>query len=146
MVKGNNFRTHASFGLKSESLDPQLITDLLGIRPVIAWRKGDVCHAASGPRVRDSGIWRVDTLNAVELSEIEPHVCFLLSLLEPRAKEIIAIQERANADSAIVLWWNGSCATDGYSLSAPLLARLAVLCNRLDFTFRHEDQPVATSP
>jgi hypothetical protein len=125
--------------MRSDQLDVARITARLGIAPTTAWNKGDVVESGKfAGHKRESGIWRFETESSVDSDDPLPHIEYLLELLEPQKEIVAAIALEMNAVRSVSTWWNAYAPTAAYSLSAPTVARLCTLCDRLDLRFDYE--------
>ena len=59
----------------------------------------------------------------------------LLAVLEPRAAAIRAAAKNAKATVSVGIWWEPEAGQGGFSVSADVLRRLSVLCERVDVYF-----------
>jgi hypothetical protein len=70
--------------------DPDDITRRLGLEPERKWSKGEVLSRLTG-RVAPTSGWSIDSGSSIEADTIEPHLAWLLDLLEPHAEALSAI-------------------------------------------------------
>jgi hypothetical protein len=106
--------------------DPDNITRRLGLEPARAWSKGDVVPHSRRPRTRSTSLWAVDSKSSIEVGTIEPHLAWLLYLLEPRAGALSAIV----ADGAFAYadcFWASSGGSGGPWIEPQSMRRLAAL-------------------
>lgn len=72
---------YVKFIFKGESVDPDLITETLGILPDRRFRKGDP-YGKKG-RTRPIGLWSISSSDRVESNNLEQHIVWILEKLEP---------------------------------------------------------------
>lgn len=83
--------THASFLILRDDLEPEQLTEQLGLEPSFACRRGEPLVRPTSPRKRSSapilpswtGAWELASIPAVESNELQQHLDWLLELLEP---------------------------------------------------------------
>lgn len=90
--------THASLSVAGEHLDPQIVTDLLGIRPHRAFRQGDKYNGRNrdGPIIRThtSGVWALDSTKLISSHDPADHVRAVVALIHPVAGRWIDLQKK----------------------------------------------------
>ena len=59
----------------------------------------------------------------------------MLEQLEPRAEAIAEYLKDARYDVEVRIWWEMDCGVGGYTIPSEIVARLAKLCERMNFTF-----------
>ena len=69
-----------------ENVDPELITQLLGMTPSEALKVGDTTGIAGGPETRSRmGIWKLDLAALSLAGTVEEQLALWVELLEPKA-------------------------------------------------------------
>jgi len=122
-------RKHASFRLMGDDLDPAAITSALGIKPSMSHRKDDQRKGESGTRRWRSGLWDLDSEDALAVAgtHLEDHLCWLLDRLDPHAATV----RRLIADRGLRAdFWCGyfmGQANSSVGSSAGTLERMAAL-------------------
>src|SRR5689334_8751292 len=74
---GNCDRTFATFRMWGPDVDPDELTELLGIEPTASHKVGE----ARGKRTFDFGSWRLSS-RTLETTELETHIEWLLDRLD----------------------------------------------------------------
>ena len=92
---------HLSFRVVDAELDPQRVSDALGLLPTRSGRRGEMISArVQKPRAK--GFWILDSAQDVARSEsFDSHVTWLLDRLEPVAERI---QGLASEHEVVDLW------------------------------------------
>ena len=79
-------KLRAGFLLIGHGLDPELISDQIGLKPTLMWRQGQP-RVPRSPLVHDSDGWAIRTDYEVTL-DLQSHVRRILALVHPHAQEI----------------------------------------------------------
>lgn len=117
--------------IRSDRLDALKITNELSIQPSRAWAKGDTYTSKSldvetgritqVSRVRPWGIWGIGTKGMVNSSEVEPHILFLLELLEPKKNVIRHYLENPEENTVrFTIRWESNVGHGGFAVSSRL--------------------------
>ena len=104
-------------------LHPESITTELGIRPSREFVKGQ--RLRSGRTHEHSG-WIIDSDGAVEADTIEPHLDWLLGLIEPRAEELASIIA-SSAFGSTDCYWASVGTSGGPWISPTSMTRMGAL-------------------
>jgi len=124
-----------TFGIRSDTLDPQAITDDLGLAPCNAFRKGDEYPTKDGRiLVHSSGVWQVRSEGVIDPDGLERLVNDLLVRLEPVRDRLVPYLSDPSVDVLFGIWWETESETGGYCLSTTTMIRLASLCKVMNFT------------
>jgi hypothetical protein len=67
------------------------ITRRLGLEPTRVWSRGEVIQGRRPGTVASTSLWAIDSDTSIEADTIEPHLAWLLDLLEPRVEALSAI-------------------------------------------------------
>jgi hypothetical protein len=132
--------------IRSSVLDADAVTHELEIEPSRAWAKGDryiskrldsetgkITHVW---RVRPWGIWGLNTKGMVDSAGVEPHILFLLNLLEPKDHVIGRyLQNPEEYTIRFTIRWESNIGHGGFAVSSSAVARMARLCHYLQFTY-----------
>jgi hypothetical protein len=128
----------ASFRLIGERLDPEVVTQEIGLTPSRVHRKDEARPRRPGrPPLAPwrGGIWILESTDADEADErsIEDHVTHLLDRLEPRAEAIrrLCAAQDLRADFYCGYFMHQS--NSGFAFGAATLARIATLDATLGF-------------
>ena len=141
--------TYVDWCLRSEELDVVKTSAELGIQPSRAWTKGQKYPSkAFDPKARKTidawrfhpwGVWGVNTKGAVDSDQVEPHVLFLLDLLEPKQHLISNYLENPGVYMVRVsIRWESPVGYGGFDVSSQVLARIAALCHTIHFSLRFD--------
>jgi uncharacterized protein DUF4279 len=129
--------TSAAFRIIHPALDPDTISQQLGLRPSWAWRKGQPRGRRNIPS--RSGIWGLDTEGVLTSRDLRRHLDWLLDQLEPKAEVLEELRGQGYAMDIFCLWCRLG-GTGGPILSARNMARLAALNLTLGFEFWAVDE------
>jgi hypothetical protein len=129
--------TSAAFRIIHPALDPDAISQQLGLRSSWAWRKGQ-------PRGRHnipsrSGIWGLDTAGVLTSRDLRRHLDWLLDQLEPKAEVLQELRGQGYAMDVFCLWCRLG-GTGGPMRSPRNMTRLAALNVTIGFEFWAVDE------
>jgi hypothetical protein len=127
-------RTHATLRVVHADLDPEMITQSVGIAPDAAHKRGEMRLSKSGKKYPyPRGIWNVST-RGWSSRNLEAHIVRLLERVEPSADRIRNVL-RTNPEYRfeIMCFWMSATGQGGPSLSPDTLSRIAALGATLDF-------------
>ena len=135
---------HISFSVRSDILDVKLFTDELGIKPSMAFSKGEKYlgkykNINSGKiekrwETRYTGIWRLSTKGVLECKSVEPHLLYLLDILEPKRNAIEKyLCDSKNYHIRFYIWWEPFDGHGSYRISKDSLRRMSVLSHDVEF-------------
>jgi hypothetical protein len=88
----------------NSGFDPDDITRRLGLEPTRTWSKGEVVPESRRGRTRPTSGWAIDSKSSIKADTIEPHLAWLLDLLEPHAEALSAIVATGAFASADCFW------------------------------------------
>jgi Domain of unknown function (DUF4279) len=98
--------------VSGDRLDPDIISDIFGVRPTIAYRKGERYHAGarSGGLLGRTGVWLLSTKGLVFGLSPTEHLSYLTRFLEgaPRLAAFRQLMERDGLKADASLFWHGS--------------------------------------
>ncbi|MBV8735749.1 MAG: DUF4279 domain-containing protein [Alphaproteobacteria bacterium] len=107
-------RVFASLGFVGDRLQPQHVTDILGISPNKSWSRGELFRP--GPRspeiVARTGAWWLSTEGLVSGQDLDAHLAFLVGLISPEGdgNRLSRLQELMRDESAVAhvgCFWHG---------------------------------------
>jgi len=132
--------THISFGMSAHTLSPDIITEMMGIAPTHAFKKGDIYSSQVGighgrtewvERKKVHGVWSYSTAAFVTSDELDDHAEYLLDKIEPAATRLHALLNDPKYHIGIWLWYIGHFTC---SIRSDLMRRLASLCKEIVVT------------
>ncbi|HND49781.1 MAG TPA: DUF4279 domain-containing protein [Anaerolineales bacterium] len=112
-------RVQVGFIISGENLNPEKISDALGIESDVSANRGDpkiVYGKTIG--LYKKGFWRVHTKGKVESKDINDHLNFLLAILLPRTDAILELAE--NGETYFDVLWES---TYLYAGTGPLISK-----------------------
>lgn len=138
------------FVVKSATLDPRYISIGMGVEPTHSWKRCDTyqgrfLNKSSNKfetinRLRDFGIWKIDTSHLVSSKRLEEHMNYIVNLLGPKKDFIKQLLGDPKLSVVIDIRKESSSATFGYDVNPLLLGRLLALCNLAIFRNQYTDQ------
>jgi len=124
---------HVALRLRGD-LAPEEITRRLGLSPTSQFSKGEVVGSGRSGRVRGHATWFLESKSAIDAETIEPHLLWLLDLIEPRATELTALLA-AGVHGDVGCFWASSGTGGGPWISPASMARLGALALPLVISF-----------
>jgi hypothetical protein len=115
----------ASFRLIGDSLNPDLVTERLGITPAHAHAKGDLQARNRGRRYR-TGAWIVDSTLSPE-RPLDDHISQLLDRLEPVIGQILEFESLGCRADFFCAYDFSENTTGGVALEAETISRIAAI-------------------
>ena len=120
-------KTYAILCFAGDKLDPLEISDILGIDPTRAYRKGEKYFA--GPRAGmvtgRTGIWLLSTDEVVSGSDLDRHISYLLEIIFENGADRFSRLHQLIADRGlqahVSCFWHGKA-----SAHAPEIPTLAI--------------------
>jgi len=72
--------------------DAEDITRRLGLEPTHARSKGEAPLHRRARTLASTSVWAIDSSSSIEADTVEPHLAWLLNLLEPRVEALSAMR------------------------------------------------------
>lgn len=133
----NCARTHATFRLVGDALNPEEVTAALAVEPTQASRKDD--HIAGGrkgtPRIQHSGVWLLGSEGRVSSTSLERHLVYLLETIEPASLALDRLREERGLTADFFCYWLSATGHGGPELSSETFARIGALGAALGIDF-----------
>lgn len=130
------FKTQISFGIKTDEIEPEIITKDLGIKPDRFFKKGDEFSSKFSSRIghREWNVWMIDSNWTILKEEtVSHHIEYLKKILLPK----VDILKKYKNDSCFELSFWVTIQTDDVGFSFDLLedemAFLNDFSNRVHF-------------
>ena len=132
--------THAAFRLGGSDVNPDRVTEVLGIQPTYTYRLGDPV-GRTGSR-RSTSAWILSSEGQVGSKDLKRHVDWLLDKVEPRADALTRLRMEEGADADVFCLWVSKSGNGGPDLGPRQMARLAglQLTIGLDLYSLHPDE------
>ena len=124
--------TSAAFRIIHPALDPDALSQQLGLRASWAWRKGQPHSRRNIPS--RTGIWGLDTEGILTSRDLRRHLDWLLDQLEPKAEVLQDLRVQGYTMDIFCLWCR-SGGTGGPMLSPRNMIRLGALNVTIGFEF-----------
>lgn len=122
--------TYASIILRGKELDPQKITDSIGISPSKSFKRGD---KRKNNKVWPHGYWELDSTGFVNSSDLVPHLEWLAERIEPAKLSLSKIIDESGIDAELSCFWILPTNHESLSLNPKLLNKIALLGIKLEF-------------
>jgi hypothetical protein len=97
-------RPYVKFILQGEPVDPDLITEALGVSPARRFKKGDT-YGKKGNKWT-IGFWSISSRDMVESSDLENHIVWILERLEPVKDKLTYFVLQEGVDASIKIVFN----------------------------------------
>jgi Domain of unknown function (DUF4279) len=118
-----------SIAIKADEVDPVEITRATSVQATRGFRKGELSSERRVPR--PWGIWAFEVVS----EDVGTAAAEFLEKIEPHIESLRAAAERYSAELTVGIFWQPEDGQGGYSLSADVARRLAILGERVDFYF-----------
>ena len=135
------------FIMRSDYLQPSVITDELGIEPAWSFAKGEsytgrslipeTKEIISVQRQRPWGIWAIDTKLLVKEKKVHEHIVYLLNMLEPKTEKLIKyLEQNEKYQIGFTIEWSPVEGFFGsYEINSQILMRMSKLSHYIKFSF-----------
>jgi hypothetical protein len=123
-------RSHASYRLIGDGVDPAAITRALRIEPALALKRGQQLglRADGSPRLAPTSVWLITSEGRMTDSEpLERHILELLQRLEPRRDELLRLSASPAVRGDFFCFLEAQPQGGVPTLSPALLRRLAAI-------------------
>ena len=143
----NTKKAYVDFRIRSDILNPQEVSQELGVTPTRAWEKGEkYLGKARNPDTKEFytewheqpwGMWHLNTEKIVSDVRVEKHILYLIGLLEPKKEQLAKyLAHKKDYSIDFLIHWEPFDDWGSYSVNSDLLARMAALCHEVEFAFR----------
>ncbi len=112
-------------GLSGE-FDPAVVSSQLGLAPTLYFSKGDRVGNGRTGRVRPNSGWHLESESAIAADTIEPHLEWLLNLIEPRAAALSRLLAMG-IDGHVGCYWASVGSGGGPWIPPELMTRIGDL-------------------
>ena len=134
-------KAYATLRFAGDELEPQEISDALGVEPTRAYRKGE--RYLAGPRTGEltgrTGIWLLSTDKLVEGSDLARHLSYLTKLIfagEPgRVAGLRHLIARRHLMAHVSCFWHGRAGVRPPSVPAPVIEAFRQLPAEIETDF-----------
>lgn len=139
-MKRDNFviKTQISFGIKSDTVEPDTITKELNIIPSdTSFKKGDTWESKhdGSKYVRNSNIWRLETeFTVLEEETVSHHIKYFKAIFLSKVDILSRYKEDNRFDVTFWVWIETDNAGIGLDMSEEELSFLNSISNRVHFS------------
>src|SRR5262249_49824117 len=144
-------RTFVTFRVAGDNLVPDQVTKLLGIKPTLAYAKGE--HYELRPRSKElgprthlkgrTGVWLLSTDGVVKSNSLKDHVGWLLERVRIRA--LPDFLKKNGLHAVLTCFWHGPSGVSAPIIPADLRRMLEMLHIQLETDFETDDGPSIVS-
>jgi hypothetical protein len=138
-------RVYIDFGIFSDILDPFEINQVLGCTPDQSWRKGEKYLGKTYDpeskvfsqiwREKSGGAWHLETRNKGLPDLIEPHIVYLLGILEPSQDQLFKyLAQRDDYFIRFFIHCEPVVGEAGLGIESSLIKRMASLCHEMEIS------------
>ena len=127
--------TYFTFRMRADDLQPAEITALLGVEPTNSFFKGEEYSSRGRRMARPWGVWHLSSENMVKAKNPELHALWLLEVLEPHRKTLLAFMEERDIHADIHFWWKTGETGESLALSSDTVGRLCALTKEFIMVF-----------
>ncbi|MBI5842738.1 MAG: DUF4279 domain-containing protein [Chloroflexi bacterium] len=120
---------YVSFILRGKDIDPQDITNRLGIKPSRSFKKGDY---RSENKKWPHGYWELESTSYIESDNLRSHIEWLIDRLTPVKTDLKKLFQDISIESEISCFWILSKEHAGLELSHQLLNKIVDLGLKLE--------------
>ena len=120
----NKNPVYACFILRGKDLDPQEVSDSIGIQPTKRFRRGDI---RKGNKRWPHGYWELSSKNEVSSIDLSLHLQWLLNQLEPANSQLLKIIKKDSVCAEIRCLWVLPIEYVNLSIDSELLSKIAYL-------------------
>jgi hypothetical protein len=120
-------KTYATLVIVHPDLDPDQVTQGLGLRPTRAWRRGDIRNPhGKRPFIYPRGGWELTTEGTVQSRDVRRYIDWLLDQLDLKGRVLNQLQERGY-QTVINCFWCSEYGQGGPMLWPGQMTRLGAL-------------------
>jgi len=116
--------SYASLMFRGKDLEPQRVTEILGIIPSRSFRRGDW---RTETKKWPHGYWTLTSSGNVESMDLALHIQWLIDQLEPVQPGLIQLLKEKSISAVLSCFWTLQAGHGGLSLNHHLLDRIATL-------------------
>ena len=123
-------RTFVSLIVRGKDLNPQMVTDSIGIFPSRFFKRGDI---RKDSKKWPHGYWELESTGFVQSSDLALHLEWMAAKLEPSKTALRMLLNNEDLNTELSCFWILPTGNDNLSLSPELLNRIASLGLKLSF-------------
>lgn len=122
--EGEHKYVYAKLILRGKGLDPQDVTNSLGLNPSMSFRQGDWRNEADKWK---HNFWSLSSKGKVQSSDLTIHLEWLLNQLDPEKSKFLDILKEKNIDAEISCFWILPTNHENLSLAPGLIKDISEL-------------------
>lgn len=120
----NQVPVFACFILRGKNLDPQEVSDSIGIQPTKRFRRGEI---RKGNKIWPHGYWELSSKNEISSIDLSLHLQWLVKQLEPSNDQLLKIIKQESVIAEIRCLWVLPMEYVNLSINSELLNKIAFL-------------------
>jgi hypothetical protein len=129
MAENNKvYRTYVTFILRGKNLNPEYITEALGITPTRSYKRGD---QRTGEKFWPHGLWSFSSQNNISSTDLSKHIEWILDRLEGSRSRLVDLLSENSFEAKLSCFWESQNGYGGIVISRHLLERITAM--KLDF-------------
>lgn len=116
-------RVHVAFVISAKKLNPDTITDLVGVEPDSTATFGEHLKDYKGndlPDLHEQGFWKISSRKNINSKDVNEHFRYILDILLPFSQELIIQVNEINGESGFDVLWESSYL---YAGTGPILSK-----------------------
>jgi len=134
--------TFVDFRMRADNLNPNEVTEALGIHPTRTYARGDTFRTHTGSKQRPWGVWILSTEGAVDSASPERHAQYMIEQIWPKRRQLGKYLKDPAYYIDIYFRWEVADTVSGFTVASETVRRLAGLCNFISISFCSHDDPV----
>jgi hypothetical protein len=113
-AKTETLSTFATLNFSGDALEPQKVTDILGVEPTNGYRKGEVYLRSRGREAHGrTGLWHLRTMRCVNSTNLADYLRYIVGVLCPEGgpDHLAALRDlmrRYDLEADVSCFWYGS--------------------------------------
>jgi len=127
------YRTHCELIITSKDVEPEQITQTLGIEPLRSFKKGEtfISKHSGSKIVRPHNLWAISSEKIEANNEkIDKHIQFFQELLSHKIESIREVKNNKEIDIAFWIWIETDNAGIGLDITSTQLEFISKVSNR----------------
>lgn len=124
---------YASLTFTAKDLDPAKISETLGMKPELSFKRGEV--RKDGKRIWSHGAWHVSSSDNINSKDLIVHINWMIDQLNPVKEELAGIVSQKEMNSLISCFWIMPQGPNQLQFSPEMLYALSEFGINVEFYF-----------
>ncbi len=139
--KAGTLSTFASLSFFGDNLEPSRVSQLLGVEPTTAYRKGEVYKRSRGHAVVGrTGLWLLSSRDHVQSRELDDHLAYLKAIIFPSerndlVKPLQTLTREKGLGADVSCFWYGERGASAPAIPEELRAAFAQIGATIETDF-----------